>query len=171
MEQLVDNRDLQVNGNWKKLWGKRIPQKVKVFLWCAVRGYLPTRQQLQSRGVNCLDSSLWELLRKRLACFFPVVTRYRKCGLNQVYSLLFNDWWLDIPDGFVSLFFHLLAVLRQHHMQQFLMALWCYMETKEREIVEQCGAMPVCHTDRTWQSAAVAAGSGLCREEGWCRQW
>lgn len=49
---------LQMNGNWTKLWGLRIPQKVTVFLWCAVRGCLPTRQQLQSRGVNCLDSSL-----------------------------------------------------------------------------------------------------------------
>lgn len=57
-EQLVDNRDLQMNGNWTKLWGLRIPQKVTVFLWCAVRGCLPIRQQLQSRGVNCLDSSL-----------------------------------------------------------------------------------------------------------------
>jgi hypothetical protein len=77
----------------------------------------------------------------------------------------FIQWWLDIADGFVSLFFPLLAVLLQHHMQQFVMALWCYMETKEREIVEQGGAMPVCviqiarDSPRQWQQ-----GSGLCRE-------
>lgn len=33
-EQLVDNRDLQMNGNWTKLWGLRIPQKVTVSMVC-----------------------------------------------------------------------------------------------------------------------------------------
>ena len=31
----------------------KIPQKVKVFLWCATRGCLPTRERLRTRAVQC----------------------------------------------------------------------------------------------------------------------
>jgi len=44
-----------VEGNWKMLWNMKIPLRMKVFLWRAERGCLPTRQRLQQRGVNCTD--------------------------------------------------------------------------------------------------------------------
>jgi hypothetical protein len=55
MEKLVDNSDLRVSGNWMKIWNMKIPQKVKVFLWRAARGCLPTRERPLSRGVHCTD--------------------------------------------------------------------------------------------------------------------
>jgi len=36
---------------WKKLWGLKIPPKVRVFWWRAVHGYLPTKGELKRRHV------------------------------------------------------------------------------------------------------------------------
>ena len=52
MENLVDNNDMRAKGNWMKIWSIRILQKVKVFLWRAARGCLPTKHMLQTRGIN-----------------------------------------------------------------------------------------------------------------------
>jgi hypothetical protein len=32
MENLVDNRELRVEGKWRRIWELKIPQKMKVFL-------------------------------------------------------------------------------------------------------------------------------------------
>jgi len=55
MENLVDNSELRVKGNWMKIWSLRIPQKVKVFLWRMVRGCLLMKHRLQTRGVLVWD--------------------------------------------------------------------------------------------------------------------
>jgi len=52
-ETLVDNVEYQVSREWLKMWSLKIPQRVKVFLWRAMRGVLPTRIPLQDRGVPC----------------------------------------------------------------------------------------------------------------------
>lgn len=44
LERLLDNSDIKAFGNWMKIWNKKIPQKVKVFLRCAARGCLPTTE-------------------------------------------------------------------------------------------------------------------------------
>jgi hypothetical protein len=56
MENLVDNRELRVDGEWRRIWELKIPQKMKVFLWRVARGCLPTRERLQQKGVNCTNN-------------------------------------------------------------------------------------------------------------------
>jgi hypothetical protein len=61
METLVDNEEYRVPGDWTRMWKMKIPQRIKVqrikvFLWRALRGVLPTRMRLQDKGVPCTHS-------------------------------------------------------------------------------------------------------------------
>lgn len=38
---------------WNKLWKLQVPPKVKLFIWRAFNGILPTMLSLKSGGVNC----------------------------------------------------------------------------------------------------------------------
>ena len=55
MESLIDNEEYRISGDWMRMWNLQLPQRVKVFLWQALRGVLPTRMRLQDRGVPCTD--------------------------------------------------------------------------------------------------------------------
>lgn len=41
----------EISGFWRKLWRLKIPLKMKLFLWQAATGCLPTKFQLQTRHV------------------------------------------------------------------------------------------------------------------------
>ncbi|KAJ9556757.1 hypothetical protein OSB04_011371 [Centaurea solstitialis] len=51
-ETLAPTRHLFVNGDWKLNWKSNIPNKVKYFVWRALREILPTRSALQTRGIQ-----------------------------------------------------------------------------------------------------------------------
>jgi len=42
-----------VPGDWKLIWSLHVPPKIKHFCWRLLRNSLPTRSNLQSRGVHC----------------------------------------------------------------------------------------------------------------------
>ncbi|KAJ1386893.1 Reverse transcriptase zinc-binding domain [Sesbania bispinosa] len=52
-ENMVDNSHYKVQGDWKTLWKLKVPNCVKLFLWRLLRGCLPTRMNLQRKGVSC----------------------------------------------------------------------------------------------------------------------
>lgn len=41
---------------WRAVWKARVPGKVKLFMWRAWNNYLPTLDNLQSRGLNHTSS-------------------------------------------------------------------------------------------------------------------
>ncbi|GJR76960.1 putative RNA-directed DNA polymerase [Tanacetum coccineum] len=45
------------NGGQVTLWNKRVPKKVNIFIWRALQGKLPVREELDKRGID-LDSLL-----------------------------------------------------------------------------------------------------------------
>ncbi|KAJ9560185.1 LOW QUALITY PROTEIN: hypothetical protein OSB04_005345 [Centaurea solstitialis] len=51
-ETLAPTRHLFVNGDWKLIWKSNIPNKVKYFVWRALREILPTQSALQTRGIH-----------------------------------------------------------------------------------------------------------------------
>jgi hypothetical protein len=53
MEVVIDNSHLKVEGQWKKLWKLKVPNKVRIFLWRVLRGCLPVRARLLAKGVHC----------------------------------------------------------------------------------------------------------------------
>jgi len=53
VEELVDVSHLWRPGNWKDIWGLKVPPKIKNLIWRMCRGCLPTRVRLQDKGVSC----------------------------------------------------------------------------------------------------------------------
>ncbi|CAN1157627.1 Putative ribonuclease H protein At1g65750 [Linum perenne] len=51
VEKLLSMNHLHVEGEWRRLWGMRVPPKMKHALWRAARGVLSTREVLQQRGM------------------------------------------------------------------------------------------------------------------------
>ncbi|XVF40890.1 hypothetical protein PTKIN_Ptkin01aG0153100 [Pterospermum kingtungense] len=51
MKMLANDEDLQVPGDWSKLWKIHVPPRAKTFIWRALRDCLPIRLNLQRRGV------------------------------------------------------------------------------------------------------------------------
>lgn len=43
MDQIADSSAPRVQGDWMTIWKLKIPQKIKLLLWRAARGCLPTR--------------------------------------------------------------------------------------------------------------------------------
>jgi ribonuclease HI len=124
MEVIIDNSHLKVEGNWKKLWQLHVPNKVKLFLWRALRGCLPVRGQLVQKGVRCnnkcphcdnYEENEWH-------CFF---------GCNTV-----NDLWMETEEwqhvshymnnaaGFVSMIFQMIEEIEHADMAKITMLLW-----------------------------------------------
>ncbi|KAL2318546.1 hypothetical protein Fmac_032422 [Flemingia macrophylla] len=53
MEKLISNHVLHVPGNWSLISKLNIPLRMKILLWRLLRGCLPIRQCLQSKGILC----------------------------------------------------------------------------------------------------------------------
>ncbi|CAJ2660552.1 unnamed protein product [Trifolium pratense] len=56
VQELLDTSHLKVNGAWVLLWKIKVPPRVKNLLWRICRRCIPTRVNLRSRGVNCIDT-------------------------------------------------------------------------------------------------------------------
>lgn len=52
--------------NWNWVWHLKIPNKIKVFLWRALRDSLPTRCALMRRGIRILLVPCVAVLKKEL---------------------------------------------------------------------------------------------------------
>ena len=52
--EVSDNSVAASDGSfwWKKVWGLKIPPKIRVFWWRAMHGFLPTKQELKRRHVS-----------------------------------------------------------------------------------------------------------------------
>ncbi|KAK2434249.1 hypothetical protein QL285_019418 [Trifolium repens] len=142
MENLVDNNELRVEGNWQNIWELKIPQKMKVFLWRAARGCLPTRQRLQQKGVNCPHTCAHcqQNFENEWHLFFGCEKAqeiWEEAGLWYLIEGMF-----ETADGFVSLFFKLLDLLSQHLVFQFVSALWCIWKRRNQNIWEDIELQP-----------------------------
>ncbi|KAJ9554109.1 hypothetical protein OSB04_018154 [Centaurea solstitialis] len=51
-EKIAPLSHLFISGDWKRIWKANIPNKVKFFIWRAIREVIPTRNALQSRGIQ-----------------------------------------------------------------------------------------------------------------------
>ncbi|GJX85560.1 RNA-directed DNA polymerase, eukaryota, reverse transcriptase zinc-binding domain protein [Tanacetum coccineum] len=54
---MVEEKTLRIeNGGQETLWNKCVPKKVNIFVWKALKGRLPVREELDKRGID-LDST------------------------------------------------------------------------------------------------------------------
>ncbi|GJX90186.1 RNA-directed DNA polymerase, eukaryota, reverse transcriptase zinc-binding domain protein [Tanacetum coccineum] len=58
LSRLIEEKILHVEtGTQETLWNKLVPKKVNIFVWRALKGRLPVREELDKRGID-LDSVL-----------------------------------------------------------------------------------------------------------------
>jgi hypothetical protein len=143
MENLVDNRELRVDGEWRRIWELKIPQKMKVFLWRVARGCLPTRERLQQKGVNCTNNCehCQHNFENEWHIFFGCVKAqetWEVAGLWPQIAGLFES-----ANGFVSFFFHLLQLLSQNEIILFVASLWSIWKRRNQKIWENIDAQPL----------------------------
>jgi ribonuclease HI len=53
VQELLDTSHLRMDGSWNLIWNLKAPPRVRNLLWRICRRCIPTRVNLQSRGVNC----------------------------------------------------------------------------------------------------------------------
>lgn len=53
MERILNTSHLHVPENWLAIWKIKAPLKIKHFLWRVLRGCLPSRTNLCSKGIQC----------------------------------------------------------------------------------------------------------------------
>ena len=113
-----------IEGSWSKIWQANIPHKVRYFAWRAVRNLLPTRVNLQKRGLmvpcNCLLcgrnlENTWHLF---VDCPFAEQV-WREVDL---WDLI--DEKVGIANGFADLFFSILNSYPASLNAKFLMIFW-----------------------------------------------
>lgn len=121
MESVFESSHLKVAGRWKDLWKLQVPNKVKVFLWRAVRGCLPTRLRLQTKGVVC--TGICPLCLNNLENEWHCLVA---CPSNLVCWKLAGFWnvirvQVDSADSFDDLIFRLLASISKAKISQVVM--------------------------------------------------
>ncbi|GJX92578.1 RNA-directed DNA polymerase, eukaryota, reverse transcriptase zinc-binding domain protein [Tanacetum coccineum] len=89
LARLVDERILHVkSGGRETIWNYLVPKKVNIFIWRALKGRLPVREELDRRGID-LDSVLCPCCNNIVeTCAHSLVT----CDLTSVWDKIFN-WW------------------------------------------------------------------------------
>jgi ribonuclease HI len=124
MENVIDNNHLKVEGNWKKLWKLKVPNKVKIFLWRVLRGCLPVRARLSSKGVQC-DTKCpccGEYEENEWHCFVGCMTA------QEVW--MGTECWQEVEKystnamSFVSMILNMLEELDNKNMTVVAMMMW-----------------------------------------------
>lgn len=111
MNSIIETNHLKEEDEWMQLWKLKIPPKIKHFLWRILRGCLPLRTQLQSKGVHCPHEcpfcetnfgNDWHLF---FGCVHAV-TIWKKAGSWNIIQHQFHA-----VEGIKALLFHLLSSL------------------------------------------------------------
>ena len=86
---------------WKKIWHLNIPEKIKIFAWRACVNGLPTKVNLQTRGINVgvlcpgCDGVLETISHALIDC--RVAKRVWDCWKDCPVNLVSNHW--DVSDS------------------------------------------------------------------------
>ncbi|GKE44868.1 RNA-directed DNA polymerase, eukaryota, reverse transcriptase zinc-binding domain protein [Tanacetum coccineum] len=90
LTRLVEEKVLRVeNGNQETLWNNWLPKKVNIFVWRALKGRLPVREELDKRGID-LNTLLYPCCDSVVeTCAHSLVT----CNLAMsIWEKIFS-WW------------------------------------------------------------------------------
>jgi len=134
METLVDKEEYRIPGEWTSMWKMKIPQKIKVFLWRALQGVLPTRMRLQDKGVPCTDScpfcqtnyeNDWHVF---IRCE-EAKSIWRTAGLWELIRDTLNN-----ATSFTACIFSLLRRLTSDKSNDVAMMLWCLWRRRNDKV-------------------------------------
>ncbi|KAJ1404858.1 SPX domain [Sesbania bispinosa] len=135
-ENMVDNSHYKVQGDWKTLWKLKVPNCVKLFLWRLLRGCLPTRMNLQRKGVSCpatcafCESALENEWHVFFGCMNSIVC-WQKAGMWQLL-----EQPVSVSEGFQETAFFLLSSLQYNMKHKFAMVLWSLWKQRNEKVWE-----------------------------------
>lgn len=122
--------NLKQEGNWLTIWKLQVPAKVKSFVWRTYRDAIPTRMNLQTRGVHCtnicgvcessLETQCHILLSRNI---------WLQAGFSHVIDPLLNQ-----VDSFFELFSLVCDVLEPSRRALFAMILWSIWKSRNQKI-------------------------------------
>ncbi|KAJ1418166.1 Ribonuclease H-like superfamily [Sesbania bispinosa] len=135
-ENMVDNSHYKVQGDWKTLWKLKVPNCVKLFLWRLLRGCLPTRMNLQRKGVSCpatcafCESALENEWHVFFGCMNSIAC-WQKAGMWQLL-----EQPVSVSEGFQETAFFLLSSLQYNMKHKFAMVLWSLWKQRNEKVWE-----------------------------------
>lgn len=125
----------------KQIWSLNIPPKVKHFLWRLRQNILPTRQRLQSKGVNCEQTCYYNMgLENDFHFFFRC--HHAKAVWEEV------DMWRKFEDKIYQantcfdLVFNLLDILPKADKENLTLTFWCIWQRRNKKIQKNVDPPP-----------------------------
>jgi len=127
-----------VSGDWKLIWTLHVPPKIKHFCWRLLRNCLPTRSNLQGRGVpcqstcvTCNNNDLEDEMHLFMHCKFAI-----DCWKST------NMWGMIAPymtssGNFSSIIFAILRALEAENYARFVAILWSIWRARNASLWEQ----------------------------------
>lgn len=134
VQELIDVSHLRRPGNWNVIWNLKAPPKIQNFLWHVCRGCLPTRAQLQSKGVECpvncvsCNAMVEDLAHVFFHCPFAVQT-WQVAGL---WHTVMTEIQQSISAE--AAIFSLLQTLHNELQQRFAAVLWSLWKHRNNKL-------------------------------------
>ena len=96
VENLIDTTHLQCSGYLSGIWRLKVPPKLKNLMWRICWGCLPTRVQLQDKGVQCLTTcvscDIWQKTLNMFSLNGQLRFRYGVCPVfGTMFSMLLQE--------------------------------------------------------------------------------
>lgn len=134
LTNLVDRSHLRSDGDWSFIWKLKVPPRVKLFLWRSCREALPTRVQLNGRGVPCPITCV--LCDKELENMWHLIFT---CQVSVDSRMLQNLWHkisphLLIARSFKDLCLQLISELNEEDKANFVMTMWSLWKARNGKL-------------------------------------
>ncbi|XVE54414.1 hypothetical protein DITRI_Ditri03aG0079200 [Diplodiscus trichospermus] len=142
MQVFNDDTDFRVSGDWRKIWKLNIPPKIRTFAWQAARCCLPTRENLQRRGIDVPITCVlcgrdiennWHLM---ISCPFTQ-SCWQEAGLSQLINSC-----AERSDSFFEWIFQVLSATDEAEVNRVLMIMWSIWR---------------CRNDKFWKNTTCMA--------------
>nr|KYP45089.1 Putative ribonuclease H protein At1g65750 family [Cajanus cajan] len=134
MESLISNTHLHVPGNWKQIWSLKVLNTMKIFLWRIARRCLPSRMNLQQRGIPrtslCAHCSLNQ--ENEWHIFFG-------CQTAESIWMTFGLWpstnaYIDNGEDFKDTIFSLISNLHHDIACKVIIILWSIWRNRNDKV-------------------------------------
>nr|KYP63926.1 Putative ribonuclease H protein At1g65750 family [Cajanus cajan] len=124
LQHCLSMGNLNVPGPWKNIWNLRIPHKIKHFIWRLMRDILPTRPNLQKKGIRC-PSTCFRCntdIENTWHTFFSCPSAKLCWQGSNLHSCILN--LINSSDGVFNLISHILQHWTPQAAAEFSMILW-----------------------------------------------
>nr|ABN08723.1 Polynucleotidyl transferase, Ribonuclease H fold [Medicago truncatula] len=118
------------NSSWMNIWNLNIPHRVRAFLWRLAHNCLPTRVNLNARGIQCEESCvMFENFAECHTHLFFVCAKAMDCWKNIGLHVVLSEL-LPLANNFTTLLFDFMHRLCSQQQQAAGMLLWSLWKSR-----------------------------------------